>query len=71
MGSKSQLPYSAVSRIGRTSGSVRRYRFVEILGKALPYPVLLLLSVSFLRPFLWMISTSLKNDPQIYTVPPV
>lgn len=54
-----------------TAGSTGRYRLMGILAKALLYLVLLVLSLSFLLPFLWMISTSLKNDPQVYTVPPI
>jgi multiple sugar transport system permease protein len=35
------------------------------------YALLLFLSLSFLLPFLWMLSTSLKNTEQTYTVPPI
>jgi multiple sugar transport system permease protein len=35
------------------------------------YLALGLLSLSFLLPLLWMISTSLKDTPQTYTVPPI
>lgn len=34
------------------------------------YAVLLLLAFSFLLPFYWMVSSALKNDDQIFTVPP-
>src|SRR5262245_6003973 len=30
-----------------------------------------LLGLVFALPFLWMISTSLKTDPQVYHVPPI
>ena len=40
------------------------------LGQVALYLVLLLLSASFVFPFVWMVSTSLKTDPQVYTVPP-
>jgi multiple sugar transport system permease protein len=33
------------------------------------YVVLIIGSVSFLLPFIWMLTTSLKNDSQIYTFP--
>ncbi len=49
----------------------RRLGLASIVAKALLYAVILVLSVSFLLPFLWMISTSLKNDPQVYVVPPI
>jgi len=34
------------------------------------YVVLAVLSLCFVLPFVWMLSTSLKTDPQVYTVPP-
>lgn len=35
------------------------------------YALLFALAFSFFVPFLWMISSALKDDPQIYTVPPI
>jgi multiple sugar transport system permease protein len=35
------------------------------------YLLLLALSLLFMLPFLWMISTSLKDDPQTYHIPPI
>ncbi|MEZ4707061.1 MAG: carbohydrate ABC transporter permease [Caldilineaceae bacterium] len=40
---------------------------VEILK----YVVLITLAISFLLPFYWMLSSAVKNDSQVYTVPPV
>lgn len=40
---------------------------VEILK----YLVLLVLTVSFLLPFYWMLSSAVKTDTMVYTVPPV
>jgi len=37
----------------------------------LKYVVLITLAASFLLPFYWMASSALKDDSQIYTVPPV
>jgi len=48
-----------------------RVRLAHWLGQVALYSVLLVLSISFLLPFLWMVSTSLKDDPQVYTVPPI
>ena len=39
--------------------------------EATKYFILVFLSISFLLPFYWMISSALKNDDQVYTVPPV
>ncbi len=35
------------------------------------YLLLVILSLSFLLPFYWMLSSAVKNDSQVYTVPPV
>ncbi|MCB9149223.1 MAG: carbohydrate ABC transporter permease [Caldilineaceae bacterium] len=37
----------------------------------LKYAVLLFLAITFLLPFYWMVSSAIKNDTQVYTVPPV
>jgi len=41
------------------------YRYVLV------YPALLGLSFVFMFPFAWLVSTSLKPDPQIFTFPPI
>ncbi|MFL7794751.1 MAG: carbohydrate ABC transporter permease [Anaerolineae bacterium] len=35
------------------------------------YSVLIVLAVSFVLPFFWMVSSALKDDSQVYTVPPI
>ena len=50
---------------------LKRVRVSEILTRFLLYLVLVILGLSFALPLLWMISTSLKTDPQVYTVPPI
>jgi multiple sugar transport system permease protein len=42
-----------------------------VLIEVIKYGLLLALAFSFFVPFLWMISSALKDDPQIYTVPPI
>jgi ABC-type glycerol-3-phosphate transport system permease component len=42
-----------------------------VLIEVVKYTLLLALAFSFFVPFLWMISSALKDDPQIYTVPPI
>ena len=44
---------------------------LELLGQFLKYSVLIVLAVSFLLPFYWMMSSAVKNDAQIYVVPPI
>lgn len=41
------------------------------LVEILKYVVLLTLAITFLLPFYWMLSSAVKNDSQVYTVPPV
>ena len=43
----------------------------KIAGKVVTYALLVGLSLVFLMPFLWMVSTSLKDTEQTYRVPPV
>jgi len=45
------------------SGMRRR----EMGGAVLAYAALLLFAVVFVGPFLWMVSTSLKTDAQVFT----
>lgn len=46
-------------------------RVLPALWRIALYALLVVLSLLFLLPFIWMISTSLKTDPQVYRVPPV
>lgn len=59
----------AVQRAAAAAGS-RKRTGVRLAG-VLKYTVLLLLSFSFVLPFYWMVSSALKDDSQVYTVPPV
>ena len=43
----------------------------RVVGRVLLYAIVIVLSLAFAMPLLWMISTSLKTDPQVYTAPPV
>jgi multiple sugar transport system permease protein len=42
-----------------------------VVVEVIKYALVLLLAFSFFAPFLWMISSALKDDPQVYTAPPV
>lgn len=53
----------------RTSQST--VRWTTIAWQAILYTVLIVLSLSFLLPLFWMISTSLKDTAQTYHVPPI
>jgi multiple sugar transport system permease protein len=54
----------------RTS-RLRKMSVNDWLSDILKYAVLIILAVSFLLPFYWMVSSAVKNDSQVYTVPPV
>ena len=44
---------------------------VQTSRNVLFYGFMILLSLIFAGPLIWMISTSLKTDPQVFTVPPI
>jgi len=41
------------------------------MGRAALYTAVIVLGLIFALPLLWMVSTSLKTDPQVYHVPPI
>jgi ABC-type glycerol-3-phosphate transport system permease component len=49
----------------------RRARLKRGVGRVVLYWLVIVLSLLFALPFLWMLSTSLKDDPQTYRVPPI
>jgi multiple sugar transport system permease protein len=53
-------------RSGTDSARVSRFLIRLVL-----YLVIAILSLTFALPLLWMVSTSLKTDPQVYRVPPI
>lgn len=50
---------------------VTRKQVREILRHVLTHAALLPAAILFLLPFLWMLSTSLKTDEQLYAYPPI
>jgi ABC-type glycerol-3-phosphate transport system permease component len=68
------LPQQATApRIRRTS-RITRWRkrtLSDWVVEILKYVILLSLAITFLLPFYWMLSSAIKNDTQVYTVPPV
>ncbi len=59
------------ARAVQTRAPVRQRRLARWIGRALLYLTVAFLSLTFALPFLWMLSTSLKTDPQVYHVPPI
>jgi ABC-type glycerol-3-phosphate transport system permease component len=44
---------------------------LDWVGEIAKYVILLVLAASFILPFYWMVSSALKDDNQVFTVPPV
>jgi len=60
------VPRSVVTKRRKHKVSVLR-----VIVEALKYIVLISLSLSYAFPLFWMFTSALKNDSQIYTIPPV
>ena len=45
--------------------------FGKVVGAFFKYSLLLILSFSFVLPLFWMVSSAVKDDSQVYTVPPI
>ena len=43
----------------------------KVVRRALFYVLMVVLALTFAGPLLWMLSTSFKTDPQVYSVPPI
>jgi multiple sugar transport system permease protein len=59
--------------VSRTNlyGDTRRHRIKSIATSVGKYFTLFVLSASFFFPLYWMFVSALKNDPQVYTIPPI
>jgi len=44
---------------------------ISVLIGIIKYALLVVLGFTFVLPFIWMFISALKNDPQIYTIPPI
>ncbi len=54
-----------------THSSTLQVRLLRLAGRALKYGLLLLCSAFFILPWVWMISTSLKNPEELAVYPPI
>jgi len=59
-------PLSATPAKPRTRASAR-----QVLTTTLKYVILLTLTATWVFPFYWMFTSAIKDDNQIYTIPPV
>src|SRR4051812_37563767 len=73
MASKLSLPTEAAPVRGFSDKQSRptRVQLLRILGSVLKYGALLLCSLFFILPWVWMISTSLKNAQELAVYPPI
>jgi multiple sugar transport system permease protein len=60
-----------LSKSGAAAKRTNKMSALDWLTEFLKYATLLVLAVSFLLPFYWMVSSAVKDDNQVYTVPPV
>lgn len=58
-------------RVEQHPAGMRSRATFEPVLQTLKYSLLLVLSFSFVLPLLWMVTSAIKNDSQVYTVPPV
>lgn len=69
------MAIQASSATPDTSPITRRpnsgFQLSNFLVQLLKYTILIVLSISFIFPFYWMISSAMKNDAQVFSVPPV
>src|SRR6478609_6891077 len=58
---------------GQTQATARRKPLhgAALVRRIVLYTTVIVLGLLFALPFIWMISTSLKDDPQTYVVPPI
>ena len=54
-----------------TYGNTGRYKVAHVLTEVVKYFALIVLSASFFFPLYWMVVSALKDDPQVYTIPPI
>ncbi len=59
------------ARMRAQRGDRRGVLLRRAAGRVVLYLIVFVLGLIFLLPFLWMLSTSLKNDAQTYVVPPI
>ena len=49
----------------------KKAKSLRVIRRVVLYTVVILLGFTYAMPLLWMVSTSLKTDPQVYHVPPI
>src|SRR5437588_9353961 len=67
MAELASVPSLVVARPGRKAIA----RAAALAGRALALVVLLVFAAAFVFTLLWMLSTSLKSEAEVFTVPPI
>ena len=62
---------SQTSPVSSRAKAKKSLSFGQVVGAFAKYSLLLILSFSFILPLFWMISSAMKDDAQVYTVPPI
>jgi multiple sugar transport system permease protein len=73
MATQTSSPSTTWAQLNR-SGRLHRLKQLSLqdwLIESIKYLILIVLALSFLLPFYWMLSSAIKSDVQVYTVPPI
>ena len=62
--------YSITTVSGQADG-LRKSGALTWITEIIKYLVLIVLAFSFTLPFFWMVTSALKDDSQVYTIPPI
>jgi len=65
---------SSSAPYGQVTGRMDQFRQLDVVRwilNILKYVVVIILAVSFMLPFFWMASSALKDDTQVFNVPPI
>lgn len=62
---------SSQARERATASSGSTTSLIDIVREVVKYTLVIVISASFAFPLFWMVTSALKNDPQVYSVPPV
>lgn len=71
MATQTVPPQAAAASQSSAPSRLRKRMLSEWGVEFLKYATLIVLAVTFLLPFYWMVTSAVKNDTQVYTVPPV
>jgi multiple sugar transport system permease protein len=67
----SPSPATGTQAAQGSSSRRRKWTARSVLGTVLKYTTLFVLALGFIVPLFWMATSAMKNDSQVYTVPPV